>query len=241
MDLRAREGVDAGLTQIVTDAVVSQVRAHSRGAMVIGSEDLRNLIGFEAEKKKIGCQEMACLAEIGGALGADQLVVGTLAKLGSSYILDLRLIDARRAEVLVDANERLRGEKEEALLDAAAQAVAQLFPGSEPAPAAAPTEMASTPSVPPAATAETANKSEVSHPRPLAWVFGGVGIASSGLAIVGLVETLSFKGWQSQTPGTVVPASAVQSRVNSANTWATVALVSGLAGVACLTTAVITW
>jgi TolB-like protein len=231
MDIQAREGVTPGLAQIVTDAVVLEIRRRARDMTVIASEDLRNLMGFETQKQKLGCQEMACLAEIGGALGVDQLVVGSLAKLGSSYILDLRLIDARHAKVLVEANERLKSKAQEELLDAAARAVATLFPGPSPLEPSPPSTAA--------AALSTPVPSE-SHPRPLALVLGGAGVVAGVFAVIGLVEVLSFKSVQGQPAGSVSVATA-QGNVNGANTWATVGLITGIAAVGGLTGAVITW
>jgi hypothetical protein len=62
-----------------------------------------------------------------------------------------------------------------------------------------------------------------------------------GVAIVGLAEALSFKGWQSQPPGATIPLSTVQGNLSTANTWATVSLITGIAAVAGLGGAVITW
>jgi len=80
-----------------------------------------------------------------------------------------------------------------------------------------------------------------SHPRPLALVLGGVGVAAGAVAIVGLVESVSFTGWQSQPPGSVLSVSSVQSRVDSANTWATVSLISAIVAAAGLGGAVLAW
>ena len=79
------------------------------------------------------------------------------------------------------------------------------------------------------------------HPRPVAIALGGAGVVLGALAVVALVETLGFTGWKSQPPGSTLTASSVQSRVDTANTWATLALVSGLAAGAGLTAGVLTW
>jgi len=125
MDIQARERVTQGVAQIVTDAVVADLRKGAPTLGLIASEDLRNLVGFETQRERLGCQDTAWLAAIGGARGVDELVVGSLAKLGSSYILDLRLIDARRAKVIAEANERLEnGTADDGVVGLAAGAVA---------------------------------------------------------------------------------------------------------------------
>jgi hypothetical protein len=228
MDIQARDGVTPGLVQIVTDAVVTEVRKRAHGMTVISSEDMRSLLGLQAQKQRLGCQDMACLAELGGALGVDEMLVGSLAKLGTSTILNLRHIDTRHAKVLADTSERLKGKADEDLLDAAVRAVATLFPDI-PAPGALPV------SGPELTTAPAK-----SHPRPLALVLGGAAVVAGAFAVVGLVEVLTFKGWQGQPPGSI-SLSAAQGQVTNGNTWATVGLITGIAAVAALGGAVIAW
>jgi Fibronectin type III domain len=80
-----------------------------------------------------------------------------------------------------------------------------------------------------------------SHPSGPAIVLGSVAIAATALAVVGIAEAASFKGWQGQPPGSTLQVSDVQSRVNSANTLATVALTSGIVAAAGLGGAILTW
>ncbi|MHB8419631.1 MAG: hypothetical protein ACYDCL_16260 [Myxococcales bacterium] len=230
MDIQAREGVTTGLAQIVTDAIVAGLRKGAPRLGIIASEDLRNLIGFQVQKARLGCQDTACLAEIGGALGVDELVVGSLARLGTSYILDVRLIDARRAKVIAEDDERLKNGAEEDLLGAADRAVATLL---NPILGLPPGEGT--------AAVSTTGPAPASHPRVPAIILGVLGLAAGAVAVTGLVETLGFKGWQSQAPGSVVPLATAQSNVNTANTWATVALLCGIGAVAGVTGAGLTW
>ncbi len=228
MDVQARAGVTPGLAQVVTDAVVADLRKGAPGLTIIASEDVRNVLGFQRQKEQLGCEDAACLAEIGGALGVDELVVGSLARLGTSYILDLRLIDARRARVIAETDERLKNGNEEDLLGAADRAVTTL--------------LSPLLGLPPGASASvTISTTGPSHPRLPAILLGIAGLAAGGVAVAGLVEALSFKGWQSQPPGAVIPLATASGNVNTANTWATVALFCGIAGVAGVTSAGFTW
>jgi tetratricopeptide (TPR) repeat protein len=76
-----------------------------------------------------------------------------------------------------------------------------------------------------------------SHPSTAAIVLGTVGIAATVVAVVSLVEVLSY---HAPTACCVNQGDAVSS-VNNANTWATVGLVSGITAVAGLTGAALTW
>ena len=80
------------------------------------------------------------MAELGGALGADRLVAGDLAKLGESFLFHLRVVEVRKVRVSVQADRRLRGGTIDDVLDVLPAMVAELFPGTPGAqpPAAAP-------------------------------------------------------------------------------------------------------
>jgi len=43
------------------------------------------MLGFEQKKQLSGCTDTSCMVAIGGALGVDKIVTGTVGKLGESY------------------------------------------------------------------------------------------------------------------------------------------------------------
>jgi hypothetical protein len=80
--------------------------------------DVAALLGVERSREMMGCSDSGCLAEIGGALGADRVVHGSLGKVGESLVVNLSALDPRRASAPASVSERLRGNREEAFLDA---------------------------------------------------------------------------------------------------------------------------
>jgi TolB-like protein len=71
-----------------------------QGASVIGKEDIAAMLNLEGQKQVLGCEsDTSCLAEIGGALGVDKLVVGQVGKLADNFIISLRLISPTTAKV----------------------------------------------------------------------------------------------------------------------------------------------
>ena len=71
-----------------------------QGASVIGKEDIAAMLDLEGQKQVLGCDsDTSCLAEIGGALGVDKLVVGQVGKLAENFIISLRLISPTTARV----------------------------------------------------------------------------------------------------------------------------------------------
>ena len=69
---------------------------------VITSEAIRSMLAFEKQRQMLGCTDAGCIAEIGGALGADWLVSGKVTRLAAgagvpeTFSLDLTLTSVRK-------------------------------------------------------------------------------------------------------------------------------------------------
>jgi hypothetical protein len=227
LDIQARFGVGPELATALTDAVVLEVRRHKARQSVVGADEVRAMIGLEKQKALLGCTDTACLAEIGGAMGAREVLMGTLARFGNAYLLTLRLVDTRAGTVSAEASARVASGSDEALLDEVAKAVAQLFPAPVPAPAAAVTE--------PPAGAASASVQKEARGHTLAWTLLGVGLAAGVVAIVGIGEVVDFDSKSStyQATPTFPNYQTASAAAGRANLWGPVAIACG-AGAALL-------
>ena len=98
LDFQAR-GVDPGLAQSAGTIVASELNK-LEVFKVISREDIRNMLSFEKDKQSLGCEaDQACLAEIGGALGVEYIIAGSLAKIGDQTVLSMALNNTRSATV----------------------------------------------------------------------------------------------------------------------------------------------
>jgi len=77
---------------------------------VIAGRDIQSMLGFEKQKDMVGCTDAACLAEIGGALGVDRIVAGHIGMVGSTYVVNIKLINIRMADTEARVYETVRGE-----------------------------------------------------------------------------------------------------------------------------------
>jgi hypothetical protein len=132
--IKARRGVEEELTVALSD-VVQSVYAQDKSRLVLGRQDLNQLLDFEAMRQSLGCDEASCLSEIAQALDADRLVTGSMDKLGTSYLLVLNEFDARRLEPLGRV-ERQLVVPEEQLVAEVRRGTMELM-GQQPAPARA--------------------------------------------------------------------------------------------------------
>ena len=99
LNLKAQRGVDASLAEMISEATLSHLRATRRFKSVIGSSDVAAMISAEEQKQALGCDEDSCLAQLGGALGVPYLLTGSLGKVGSRYMLNIKLLAVEEAKV----------------------------------------------------------------------------------------------------------------------------------------------
>jgi len=72
---------------------------------VISSKEIVTLIGLERQRQLLGCSEdTSCMAEIASALGSDLVASATVGKVGSTYLVSVRLIDGRTSRTVARAN-----------------------------------------------------------------------------------------------------------------------------------------
>jgi hypothetical protein len=82
-DLQAA-GVDPAVATNCTQLLAAEVKRID-GATVLGRDDVNAMLQLEKDKRVLGCSDdTQCLAELGGALGVERLVVGTVGKLAES-------------------------------------------------------------------------------------------------------------------------------------------------------------
>lgn len=100
------------------------------GVEVVSSSQISAVLGLEREKQLLGCgtESDSCVTELASALGVDGLVVGTIAKLGTSLQLDVRVASAADAKNLAVYSTAIKDETglTEALQRAAKNVAGQL-------------------------------------------------------------------------------------------------------------------
>ena len=141
LDLEAGNGVAKELAQVLSEAAVADVRQVAQGK-VMGSNELRTLMDFEKQRNLLGCKDdTGCYTEIGNALGAKEIVTGSLSKVGDRYLLLMRRVDVSHSAVLQEGTRTRKVSEEGDLLADLADLVRQLFAVSASAdarPAAVP-------------------------------------------------------------------------------------------------------
>ena len=172
-ELKALGSVDPkeieGLTGIVAVSVSELKRFE-----VITKSDIQAMLGYEREKELLGCSEVSCLAEIGGAMGVDYLVASEASKIGGRWVVSMSLVAVKKSRSVARVSKEVPDS--ELLVFATRSATRELF--AELVPIEAPA----------AAVASTAPREEPS--RTASWLrYGG---AAAGLVGGGV---LYASGW----------------------------------------------
>ena len=135
MPIQAEAGVDPALCKQVTSVLVN-VAAGLPGYRVISQAEIAASMTQEMMKQASGCNSVSCAAEIAGALDTEQIVIGSLGKVGQSYLLTMSRINGRDAVVVGRAQRRFDMLLEDDIVDNMPGAAAELF-GLPPPPTTA--------------------------------------------------------------------------------------------------------
>ncbi len=113
MGIAPRRGLkDPELGNLLSDVVLGAY-AKDPQRVVIGPDDIRRALEWEASRQQAGCDDTKCLAEVGAALDAHRIVSGTLDLIGDGYLLSLSEIDARTLEPVARAQEEVKKDEGE--------------------------------------------------------------------------------------------------------------------------------
>jgi hypothetical protein len=89
------------------DTLLQAMIAWPAGVSVTTFDDIQALLALETARDLLGCNDVSCLAEIGGAIGADYLVQSSVGELGGRLVVSARIVEPTtaqvRAQVIVEA------------------------------------------------------------------------------------------------------------------------------------------
>jgi TolB-like protein len=225
LNIKAERGVDASLANLISEAVLSELKSSGRFATVIGSSDIEAMINIEQQKNALGCDEDSCLAQLGGALGVPYLFSGSLGSVGGRFMLNVKIIQVEEARVA----ERLTRifKSEAALVDGLGDVLRALLGGAlQPTAEAEPVTRAAKPSTLPSGPAGASTSKRWGR-----WVGGGMATVGLGLALSGY---LSIQGAQSDYDAepTVAAGANLEKSVGSGNGTISVGVAALGAGLA---------
>jgi hypothetical protein len=125
LDIRPMPDTKPSAATMLTSILLSQLDSVG-GVTTTSRADIEAMLDVERQKDAIGCNDVRCAAELGGALGADAVLSGEVGQLGSRYNVSLTVIDSQKSVVLARASALMPANDDE-LLDAVPGLVADLI------------------------------------------------------------------------------------------------------------------
>ncbi len=119
--------MDRTMVRSMEDLLSNEIRALG-GLRVISRADIVGLLNLEKQKRLMGCANDQCLAEIGGALGVDWMLTGSISDFGQTVLVNLKLLDVRDVRVIASSSQKASGGTE-GLVDVLPKMVKELFVG----------------------------------------------------------------------------------------------------------------
>jgi hypothetical protein len=218
LDLGTREGVSRDLARTLSELMVIEVRRVAVGQRVFGAEDIKAMVGFERQKSLLGCEDASCLAELGGALGAQEIVTGTLSILGDEFVLVVRRLDVTRVQVVGETTANVPRAAPAKLQGTVRAAVDEIYGAiAPPAPE--------------------------NHARVWPWILGAGALVAAGGSAWGWVQYANFASVRSQSAvqGTAPRYAAATSAQSSAQIGVPVGIATAAVAAGLIVGMVFTW
>lgn len=121
------DGVPDRVARLFASQLVREIRKLDRTSAV-SMDELRALLEQEANRQLVGCDQGACMEELALALGADELVVTRLARVGGEHVLSVRRLDVQHPDLARAYEKRFVARDGEEYLAAVGAVVEELWP-----------------------------------------------------------------------------------------------------------------
>lgn len=99
-------GLSTGEGEAYSDHLAGRMQ-QQEGLQVSTAKDIATVLGIERQKALLGCSDTSCIAELAGALGADTLLLGSVTKVGSGYLVTMKLVKTKDGSAFAVVSERV--------------------------------------------------------------------------------------------------------------------------------------
>jgi hypothetical protein len=114
LDFGASLGIDPELAKLLGQMVVGHLHdIEGQSGEVMSSSAMSALLKHTETKQIAGCTDDKCLSDLGGVLGAEWLVSGSVSQLSNRPVLTLRLLDVKQSRLANQLTETLPAEAAE--------------------------------------------------------------------------------------------------------------------------------
>jgi hypothetical protein len=102
------EGVSAGEAEIIADRLRGELFVTGVVGMM-EREQMQQILKEQGFQQSGACTDEACMVEIGQLLGVERLISGSIGKLGTMFLVNVRSIDVQTAKIIAVVSVDIKG------------------------------------------------------------------------------------------------------------------------------------
>ncbi len=112
INMKNTSGVTSGEIEVISDRLRGEL-FNTGKVNVMERDQMQEILKEQGFQQSGACTNEACMVEMGQLLGVEQLITGSLGKVGSMFLVNLRVIDVKTAKIVKVVSVDIKGELEE--------------------------------------------------------------------------------------------------------------------------------
>jgi curli biogenesis system outer membrane secretion channel CsgG len=112
INLKSSSGVTAGEADLISDRLRGEL-FNTGKVNVMERDQMQEILKEQGFQQSGACSNEACMVEMGQLLGVENLVTGSLGKVGSMFLVNLRIIDVKTAKITKVVSKDVKGSIED--------------------------------------------------------------------------------------------------------------------------------
>jgi hypothetical protein len=101
-------GADSGVSMVITDIFTNQIQANGKYRVMERSQ-MEKVLKEQGFQNSGACSSTECAVEIGRLLSIDKMFIGSIGKLGKTWVMNVRLISVQTGEILSNVSKQVLG------------------------------------------------------------------------------------------------------------------------------------
>ena len=112
INLKSGSGVTAGECELISDRLRGDL-FNTDKVNVMERDQMQEILKEQGFQSSGACTDEACLVQMGQLLGVEMLVTGSLGKVGSMFLVNVRMIDVKTAKIVKVVSVDVKGDIED--------------------------------------------------------------------------------------------------------------------------------
>jgi hypothetical protein len=101
-------GIDSGISMVITDVFTNQIQANGKYRVMERSQ-MNKVLSEQGFQNSGACSTTECAVEIGRLLSIDKMFIGSIGKLGESWVINIRIINIKTGEIVSNLSKQVVG------------------------------------------------------------------------------------------------------------------------------------